>query len=110
MLPKATRTNTVSASLALRFGDEKSLLGDNAVAELTSSMLMRGTKTKTRQQLQEEMDKLDVRIGVGGGGRGGGGRGAALGSVDVSIQQAPAANLIPALRLAAEIFERAGFS
>jgi zinc protease len=109
MLPKATRTNTVSASLALRFGDERSLVGDNAVAELTSSMLMRGTKTKTRQQLQEEMDKLDVRIGVGGGGRGGGGRGAALGSVDVSIQQAPAANLIPALRLAAEILKEPAF-
>ncbi|MGD1072511.1 MAG: pitrilysin family protein [Bryobacteraceae bacterium] len=107
LLPKTNRTNAASASLDLRFGDEKSLAGRNAVAELTGAILMRGTKTKNRQQLQEAMDKLDARVMVGGGGRGGGGRG--LGSVNASIQQAPAANFIPSLRLAAEILREPAF-
>jgi zinc protease len=113
LLPKPTRASTVAANLELRFGDEKSLAGTNAVAELTGAMLMRGTKSKTRQQIQEEMDKLDARILAGGGGggghggAGGAGRGA-VGSVPVSIQT-KAENLIPALRLAVEILREPAF-
>ncbi len=113
MLPKANRGGTASADLELRFGDEKSLAGKNAVAQITAALLMRGTKTKTRQQIADEMEKMDAQINVGGGGgrggRGGGGRGGgALGSESASIT-AKAASLIPAMRLAVEILREPAF-
>jgi zinc protease len=97
-LPKATRGNRVQASLTLRFGDENSLAGKNAVAQLTSALLSRGTKTKTRQQLQDEMQKLNATINVGGG----------LGTASANILTT-AENLIPAMRLAMEILRDAVF-
>src|SRR5215469_1832019 len=109
MLPKANRAGTASAILELRFGDEKSLAGKNAVAQITSALLMRGTKTKTRQQIADEMEKLDAQINVGGGGRGGrGGGGGAVGSQSASIT-AKSPNLIPAMRLAVEILRDPAF-
>jgi zinc protease len=115
MLPKENRAGNAMADLELRFGDEKSLAGTNAVAQITSALLMRGTKTKTRQQIADEMEKMDAQIGVGGGGgrggRGGGGRGgapSALGTESVSIT-AKSASLIPAMRLAVEILREPAF-
>jgi zinc protease len=106
MLPKETRGNAVHATVQLRFGDEKSLAGKNAVAEITSAMLMRATKSKTRQQIQDEMDRLDAQIFVGGGGRGAapGGMGAETASIQTKTE-----NLIPALRLAVEILREPAF-
>ena len=46
MLSKATRGDTVSATIQLRFGDEKSLAGLRATAELTGALLGRGTLTQ----------------------------------------------------------------
>src|SRR4029077_4608475 len=43
MLPKGTRGNRVQASLTMRFGDERSLAGQSAVAQMTEALLMRGT-------------------------------------------------------------------
>jgi zinc protease len=116
MLPKANRGGTASADLELRFGDEKSLAGKNAVAQITAALLMRGTRTKTRQQIADEMEKMDAQINVGGGGgrggRGGGGRGGGgggpLGTESASIT-AKAASLIPAMRLAVEILREPAF-
>ena len=62
LLPKTTRGGTVQAELQIDFGDLNSLSGRNATAEMTSSLLMRGTKTKTRQQIQDEMVKLNAQI------------------------------------------------
>jgi zinc protease len=98
LLPKTNRGNTVNASLQVRFGDEKSLTGKTAVAGMTGALLMRGTKTHTRQQIQDEMVKLNARITVNGGTTG------ATASV-----QTTAENLIPALRLAAEILREPSF-
>ena len=42
MLPKTTRGDTVSATIQLRFGDEASLAGLRATAELTGILLGRG--------------------------------------------------------------------
>jgi zinc protease len=67
MLPKTSRGETVSATIQLRFGDERSLAGLRATAELTGALLERATKTRTRQQLQDEMLKLNARINVSGG-------------------------------------------
>ena len=94
LLPKRTRGSRVQASLTLRFGDERSLAGRSATAQMTDSLLMRGTMNKSRQQIQDEMQKLNATIGVG--------RGGSIGSVSASISTT-SENLIPALRLAVEI-------
>jgi zinc protease len=98
MLPKVNRGATVLASLDVEFGDEKALAGKNAVGSMTGSLLMRGTKTHTRQQIQDEMVKLNARINVSGGVSGAG-----------ATVQTTAENLIPALRLAAEILREPSF-
>ena len=114
MLKKQTANNMVSASIELSFGDAQSLTGRNAEAGMVSSLLLRGTKSKTRQQLQQEMDKLDARINVGGGGGGrggrggGGGGGGSLTSTTVSVE-APAKNFDAAMRLALEILREPAF-
>jgi zinc protease len=98
MLPKSTRGDIVMAALQVRFGDEKSLAGKTAVGELTGSLLMRGTKTRNRQQIQEEMVKLNATINVSGGPDG----------ASATVQTTKA-NLIPALRLAAEMLRSPSF-
>src|SRR6185369_7294309 len=99
LLPKSTRGNRVQASLTLRFGDENSLAGQNATAQMVDSLLLRGTKNKSRQQLQDEMQKLNATINVGGGG---------LASVGANISTT-AENLVPAMRLALEILRDPAF-
>jgi zinc protease len=120
MLPRKTAGGRVSAVIELHYGDEKSLAGKAAVAQLTGSMLGRGTKNQTRQQLQDEMDKLDARIivsGGGGGGGGGGGRGGRGGGAGVTSGVSNAAasidtkaeNLVAAVRLAVEMLKEPSF-
>jgi len=115
MLNKQTANNMVFAEIHFNFGDQQTLAGKNAIAQLTGGLLLRGTKTKTRQQLQDAMDKLNARITVNGAGGGGGGRGggggapvASLTSVNESVQ-APAMNFDAALRLAVEILREPGY-
>jgi zinc protease len=98
MLPKLSRGGTVSATIQLRFGDEKSLTGLRATGELTGALLMRGTNTNTRQQLQDEMLSLNARINVSGeAGR----ATATINTID--------ANLVPAMRLAIEMLREPAF-
>lgn len=119
MLPRRTSGGRVMAAIDLHFGDEKSLAGKAAVAQLTGSLLSRGTKTKSRQQLQDEMDKLDARIIVtgggafgGGGGRGRGGPGGPATGVSGAgaVIDVKAENLVPALRLAVEMLREPAFA
>ena len=98
MLPKTTRGGTVMASLDFEFGDEKSLAGKSAVGSMAGSLLMRGTKTQTRQQIQDEMVKLNARINVSGG----------VDGASATVQTT-AENLVPALRLAAEMLREPSF-
>jgi zinc protease len=98
MLPKTSRGGTVSAVLQIEFGDEKSLAGKNAIGGMTGALLMRGTKNRTRQQIQDEMVKLNSQIVVSGG----------VSQASASIQSTEA-NLIPALRLAAEMLREPSF-
>jgi zinc protease len=99
LLPKGTRGNRVQATLTLRFGDEKSLIGQSPAAQLAGALLLRGTRNKSRQQLQDEMQKLNATINVGAGG---------FSSVNANISTT-AENLIPALRLAVEILREPAF-
>jgi zinc protease len=66
MFPKKTHGGTVTARVNIHFGDEKSLFAKSTAADIASSMLMRGTKTKTRQQIQDESDHLKAQINLYG--------------------------------------------
>ncbi|HEY6342465.1 MAG TPA: pitrilysin family protein [Bryobacteraceae bacterium] len=98
LLPKKTRGGTVTAVLDLHFGDEKSLFGKGATAQLAGAMLMRGTGKHNRQQIQDELDRLKARVGVVGTSTG------ATANID-TIR----ANFPDALRLAAEILRQPAF-
>jgi zinc protease len=119
LLPKQTDAGMVSAVIELRFGDQKTLAGQAATAQIAGALLSSGTKSKTRDQLADEMRKLNARIQVSGGGGGGfagGGRGrgpvgpgSTVSSANASIT-APAANFVAALRLAVEMLREPAFA
>ena len=98
LLPKKTRGGTVVAVITIRFGDAKTLLGKQAVAQLGGGLLMRGTKTKTRQQIEDEIDRLKARLIVNGGP-----------TNATATLQTVEANLPSVLRLAAEILREPSF-
>jgi len=98
LLPKTSRGETVTATIQLRFGDQQSLGGLRAVAELTGALLGRATLTRTRQELQDEMLKLNARINVTGG----------VDRASATVGTT-AANLVPALRLAIEMLREPAF-
>jgi zinc protease len=66
LLPKKTRGGTVSAMLALHFGDVKSVTGKGPAAQAAGGLLMRGTAKHNRQQLQDALDKLKAQMGASG--------------------------------------------
>ena len=98
LLPKKTRGGVVVASVTVRFGDEKALMGKSAVAQITGGLLMRGTKTMSRQQIQDAMDKLKTSLSVGGGET----------SATATFQTVEA-NFAGALKLAAEVLKDPAF-
>src|SRR5258708_19755118 len=118
MLPRKTRGERFRRIVELHYGDEKSLSGKAAVAQLTGSLLMRGTRNKTREQIQDEMVRLKSRITVSGGGGGGGGGSRRGGGAPVITGVADASasidtdseNLVGALRLAVEMLREPAFS
>ena len=66
MLPKKTLGGAVSARLNIRFGDEKSLAGQAAVAELASIALPCGAGKKDAQQIGEETERMKAIVSYGG--------------------------------------------
>jgi zinc protease len=98
MFPKKTRGGTVSATITVRFGDEKSLFGKSTEARLAATLLMRGTKNKNRQQIQDETDRLKAQINVFGGSD----------SVTANIRTLEA-NLSDSLRLVRELLREPTF-
>ncbi len=94
LLPKKTRGGTVTATLSLHFGDEKSLFGKGAAQQMAGAMLMRGAKKHNRQQIQDELDRLKAQVAVSGGG-------ASISTVRASF--------LDSLRLAAEILKEPAF-
>ena len=66
LVPKKTRGQTVVASITLHLGDEKSLQGKSAVADLVGDMLLRGTSRLSRQQIKDELDRLKARVAISG--------------------------------------------
>ncbi len=98
LLPKKTRGSSVVSSLVFRYGDLDSLKNLSKVAELTGSMLMRGTTKHTRQQIQDEFDRLKARVNISGNVSRAGG------SLE-TIRQ----NLPPVPKLVAEILREPSF-
>jgi len=66
LLQKKNRGETVFVDLDFPAGDEKSLFGLNATANMTGQMLMRGTSRYTREQLRDEFSKLKINGGING--------------------------------------------
>ena len=94
LLPKKTRGGRVTASLALHWGDEKSLMNREVACQFAGSLLMHGTKKHTRAQLKDAFDSLNASVSIGGDGA----------SVEVQRE-----HLADALRLVAEILEEPAF-
>jgi len=93
-LPKKTRGGRVVASLALHWGDEKSLFNRDAACSFAGGMLMRGTRNKTRAEIKDAFDRLNASVGIGGDGA----------TLEVRRE-----NLAAALRLAAEVLREPSF-
>jgi zinc protease len=98
LLPKATRGQTVNATVRLHFGTEPALMGKATTASLAGSMLLRGTTAHTRQQIKDEFDRLKAQVGV---------RGTAEGAT-VSITTVRA-NLPAVLRLVGEVLKQPSY-
>lgn len=98
-LPKETRGNSVSARMTLRFGDEKSLMNQDAAAAFTAMMLDKGTKTKSRQQIQDELDRLKARVQIFGGG--------ATASVNIEAEHD---NLVEVMKLVGDMLKNPSFT
>jgi zinc protease len=95
LLPKQTRGGRVVATLALHWGDEKSLMNRETACNFAGAMLMRGTRSRSRAELKEAFERLNASVSIGGEGA----------SIEVRGE-----NLIPALRLVAEALREPAFS
>jgi len=98
LLPKKTRGGSVVGTLVFRQGSLERLKNLSEVADLTGSMLMRGTKKHTRQQIQDEFDRLKARVSVSGSST-------RSGASIETIRE----NLTPVLQLVAEILREPSF-
>ncbi|MFO7325326.1 MAG: insulinase family protein, partial [Pseudomonadota bacterium] len=94
LLSKKNRGNTVVFRMSLPAGDERTLFGQEYVAALTGSMLMRGTTRYSREQLRDEFTRLNVSGGVGSMG---------------ANFQTTRPNLAAAIRLAAHVLREPSF-
>jgi zinc protease len=98
LLAKRTRGEAVRAALTLRLGTAETLKGQGTVAQLTAAMLQRGAAGKTRQQLKDAFDQLKARANVGG-----------QGNQVVANVETTRGNLVPTLRLLAEVLKAPSF-
>jgi len=95
LLPKKTRGGRVVASLALHWGDEKSLFNRDVACTFAGNMLMRGTKKRSRAELKDAFDKLNAAVSVAGDGA----------TIEVRRE-----NFAATLRLVAEVLREPAFS
>ncbi len=66
LLEKKTRGASVTAQMALHFGDPESLQGRSYTANAVGRMLMRGTAKHTRQEILDAFDRLQAHVSVSG--------------------------------------------
>ncbi len=63
-MPKETRGNAVRANLTFKYGDVNSLRNKAYVANLSGSMLNKGTSEMTRQEIKDAFDKLKANVSI----------------------------------------------
>jgi zinc protease len=68
LTPKKTRASTVNGHFDLEIGDEKTLFGQTAIADLTADMLMRGAGKMSRADITTRLDALKTKLEIGGKG------------------------------------------
>jgi len=68
LLAKPTRGQTVRISMALRLGQERSLMGLREVSEYTAAMIDKGGAGLTRVQIQDRLDALKSELQIGSSG------------------------------------------
>ncbi len=98
LLPKQTRGESVTFQLSFRHGTEAVLAGRATAGDLAGSMLMRGTRNRSRQEISDELDRLKAQGSVDGG----------VMIVSASFTTVRE-NLVPVLRLTAEILREPAF-
>ncbi|PWF47586.1 M16 family metallopeptidase [Massilia glaciei] len=69
-LPKKTRAATVNGQFDLEVGDEKTLFGQSAIADLTADMLMRGAGKMSRSEITTRLDAIKTKLSISGKGSG----------------------------------------
>ena len=67
LLEKPTKGDKITASITLRFGDEKNLTNKSEIGGVLADMLKTGTATKTKKQIADELDKIKTDISFSGG-------------------------------------------
>ena len=66
LLPKETRGDAVTATIALHFGTLETLKNRAVAAGFAGAMLDKGTQKKSRQQIKDTLDRLKARVSIGG--------------------------------------------
>jgi len=94
LLPKRTRGGKVNAMLVLRWGDETSTMGRSTACSIASTMLSRGTRSRTRAELRDALDRLRANVSV---------------SIDGATIDTVRGNLADALKLTAEMLREPSF-
>ncbi len=67
LLEKPTKGDKITASIILRFGDDKSVAGKSEIASVVADMLKSGTTTRSKKEIADELDKLKTTISFYGG-------------------------------------------
>jgi zinc protease len=70
LLPKKTRGGAVHFALTMHYADEQSAFGNQAVGNLTGSMLLLGTTKRNRQEIEDALDKLRADVTAHGSATG----------------------------------------
>jgi zinc protease len=99
LIKKTTRGSSVNFTLTLRIGNQPVMQNKGTIAQLTASMLRRGTKNKTYQQINDEFDRLKANVSINGSGQ----------TVSISMQTVKE-NFINALALLKEVLRTPAFS
>ncbi len=67
LLEKPTKGDKITASITLRFGDERTLYNKSTAGYILATMLKTGTTTRSKKQIADELDKIKTTISFGGG-------------------------------------------
>ncbi len=94
LLSKKNRGETVSFTMNMPAGDEKTLFGQDAIGTLTGAMMSMGTSRYSRAELRDEFTKLKVTGSVSGPG---------------ASFETTRPNIVAAIRLAAHVLREPSF-